>query len=120
MDNNKYFKNFDLAWEIEYFISYVAEAICQKLISNKLFNIKRHYFTFHKKNYENMERLERHQLITNLKKNVMISESFSDTQTPSTSSPLRASYIASFCIAKAKKPFSEGIFFKDVMMKICR
>ncbi|UYV64600.1 hypothetical protein LAZ67_3001273 [Cordylochernes scorpioides] len=88
-------RNFQEKWELEYFCSEVKDKIicliCNNAISVlKLYNIKRHYEQ-HKSKYDTYEESE---------------------------AAVHASYVLSEMIAKHSKPFTEGDFIKECLIKV--
>lgn len=114
-------RNFQEKWELEFFCCEVNNKIicliCNNAISvPKLYNISRHYEQ-HKSMYKNYEGLMRKDKLKELKMGLK-KQQLMFTKIPQQSeAAVHASYVLSELIAKHSKPFSEGDFIKECLIK---
>ena len=94
-------------------------AICQKTVSaTKEYNLKRHYDTLHKHNFEKYEGKERKNILQSLKdkQEKQVSRMLNFVSSQKTS--LAASYEVALLLAKKMKPFREGELVKAFAIKM--
>ena len=109
-------------WKLEYFFTEIRNncvcLICQETVAVfKEFNIKRHYQTKHG-NYGNLTGKERSEKWKQLEAVLTTQQGFFTRARESNENATKASYEVGNLIAKHCKPFTEGEFIKDCLMKI--
>ncbi|UYV78390.1 hypothetical protein LAZ67_16001159 [Cordylochernes scorpioides] len=114
-------KNFQEKWELEYFCSEVKDKIicliCNNAISvPKLYNIKRHYEQ-HKSKYDTYEGLMRQEKLKDFKLGMKKQQFMFTKVSQESEAAVHASYVLSEMIAKHSKPFTEGDFIKECLIK---
>ncbi|XP_075455099.1 general transcription factor II-I repeat domain-containing protein 2-like [Ascaphus truei] len=114
-------RNFQEQWELEYFCCEVKDKIicliCNNAISvPKLYNIKHHYEQ-HKSKYDNYEGLMRQDKLKELKLGLKKQQFMFTKVLQESEAALHASYVLSELIAKHSKPFTEGDFIKECLIK---
>jgi len=93
--------------------------ICkEKVAVLKEYNLKRHYSTKHGERYEKYQADEREKTAMKLKKELTSQQSLFCKAKKDADAAVEASYVVSELIAKAGKPFTEGPFMKDCMLKV--
>lgn len=115
-------RSFKEIWTDMYFFveynSYPVCLICQEKVSVlKEYNLRRHYDTKHGDIYSTLQGQSRKDKIEDLKKNLSKQQNVFKTITHQSVSAVEASYAVSHMIAKAMKPFAEGDFVKDCLLK---
>ncbi|UYV76966.1 hypothetical protein LAZ67_14002602 [Cordylochernes scorpioides] len=114
-------RNFQEKWELEYFCSEVKDKIicliCNNAISvPKLYNIKRHYEQ-HKSKYDTYEGLMRQENLKEFKLGMKKQQFMFTKVSQESEAAVHASYVLSEMIAKHSKPFTEGDFIKECLIK---
>ncbi|UYV63640.1 hypothetical protein LAZ67_2005138 [Cordylochernes scorpioides] len=114
-------RNFQEKWELEYFCSEVKDKIicliCNNAISvPTLYNIKRHYEQ-HKSNYDTYEGLMRQEKLKEFKLGMKKQQFMFTKVSQESEAAVHASYVLSEMIAKHSKPFTEGDFIKECLIK---
>ncbi|UYV79300.1 hypothetical protein LAZ67_17002006 [Cordylochernes scorpioides] len=114
-------RNFQEKWELEYFCSEVKDKIicliCNNAISvPKLYNIKRHYEQ-HKSKYYTYEGLMRQEKFKKFKLGMKKQQFMFTKVSQESEAAVHASYVLSEMIAKHSKPFTEGDFIKECLIK---
>lgn len=114
-------RTFNKQWEIEYFCCEINEkivcVICNSLISSaKVYNIKRHYEK-HEKTFSKYEGKIREDKFKSLTLSLRNQQQFFNKINDQKETFVKASYIISEMIAKKSKPFVEGEFIKECMLK---
>ncbi|UYV78105.1 hypothetical protein LAZ67_16000132 [Cordylochernes scorpioides] len=114
-------RNFQEKWELEYFCSEVKDKIicliCNNAISvPKLYNIKRHYEQ-HKSKYDTYEGLMRQEKLKEFKLGMKKQQFMFTKVSQESEAAVHASYVLSEMIAKHSKPFTEGDFIKECLIK---
>ncbi|UYV65244.1 WHSC1L1 [Cordylochernes scorpioides] len=114
-------RNFQEKWELEYFCSEVKDkiicSICNNAISvPKLYKIKRHYEQ-HKSKYDTYEGLMRQEKLKEFKKGMKKQQFMFTKVSQESEAAVHASYVLSEMIAKHSKPFTEGDFIKECLIK---
>ncbi|KAB0803137.1 hypothetical protein PPYR_02406 [Photinus pyralis] len=112
---------FQEKWELEFFCCEVKEKIicliCNSTIGvSKLYNIKRHYEQ-HKTKFDQYEGLLRREKLKELKSKLKNQQLMFTRPMQENESAVRASYALSEMIAKHSKPFTEGEFVKQCLVK---
>ncbi|UYV68375.1 hypothetical protein LAZ67_5004134 [Cordylochernes scorpioides] len=114
-------RDFQEKWELEYFCSEVKDKIicliCNNAISvPKLYNIKRHYEQ-HKSKYDTYEGLMRQEKLKEFKLGMKKQQFMFTKVSQESEAAVHASYVLSEMIAKHSKPFTEGDFIKECLIK---
>ncbi|XP_045442552.1 general transcription factor II-I repeat domain-containing protein 2-like [Pipistrellus kuhlii] len=114
-------RNFQEKWELEYFCCEVKNKIicliCNDAISvPKLYNINRHYEQ-HKSKYDHYEGLMRQEKLKELKLGLNKQQFVVTKVSQESEAAVHASYVLSELIAKHSKPFTEGGFIKECLIK---
>ncbi|UYV67142.1 hypothetical protein LAZ67_4004063 [Cordylochernes scorpioides] len=114
-------RNFQEKWELEYFCSEVKDKIicliCNNAISvPKLYNVKRHYEQ-HKSKYDTYEGLMRQENLKEFKLGMKKQQFMFTKVSQESEAAVHASYVLSEMIAKHSKPFTEGDFIKECLIK---
>ncbi|XP_077093645.1 general transcription factor II-I repeat domain-containing protein 2B-like [Siphateles boraxobius] len=116
-------RQFQDKWTNDYFVEphgsdKVVCLICKKVIAmRKDFNIKRHYDTKHK-NYDKFSGKERTSKLEQLKRGYTAQQSLFTNLVKTGEAVTQASYVVAQEIAKWSKPFSDGEFVRDCMLKV--
>lgn len=115
-------RRFQDKWRLEYFFTEIRNncvcLICQETVAVfKEFNIKRHYQTKHA-NYDKLTGDERSEKLKQLEAVLTAQQRFFTRAQESNENATRASYEVATLIAKHCKPFTEGEFIKDCVMKM--
>jgi len=115
-------RKFQEKWEEMYFFHKVKDRIqcliChQTVAAAKEFNLKRHYNTTHHQKFKNYEGKMREEKVNQLKASVTAQSVFFTSTSKVSEGSVRASYVISEMIAKSSKPFTEGAFVKECMLK---
>lgn len=113
---------FNDEWTLSYFFIEHFERsvclICQETVAvKKVSNIKRHYETRHA-NYSNYTGKARQDEIARLRKSFSKQSSFFNRVVEESDRNTRASYEVSKLIAERMKPFTDGEFIKETMLKV--
>ncbi|UYV85000.1 hypothetical protein LAZ67_X004213 [Cordylochernes scorpioides] len=114
-------RNFQEKWELEYFCSEVKDKIicliCNNAISVPiLYNIKRHYEQ-HKSKYDTYEGLMRQEKLKEFKLGMKKQQFMFTKVSQESEAAVHTSYVLSEMIAKHSKPFTEGDFIKECLIK---
>ncbi|UYV70818.1 hypothetical protein LAZ67_8000729 [Cordylochernes scorpioides] len=114
-------RNFQEKWELEYFCSEVKDKIicliCNNAISvPKLYNIKR-YYEQHKSKYDTYEGLMRQEKLKEFKLGMKKQQFMFTKVSQESEAAVHASYVLSEMIDKHSKPFTEGDFIKECLVK---
>nr|XP_057931891.1 general transcription factor II-I repeat domain-containing protein 2 [Doryrhamphus excisus] len=115
-------RRFQDKWKFEYFFTEIRNncvcLICQETVAVfKEFNIKRHYQTKHA-SYDKLTGNERGEKVKQLEAVLTAQQSFFTRVRESNENATKASYEVATLIAKHCKPFTEGEFIKDCVMKM--
>ena len=115
-------RTFQKQWTDKYFFIASAEKalclICKKSIPvMKDYNLKRHFEKNHT-TYQQLVGEKRAQKIENLQKEFVAQQSMFKKSNQESQASTHASYVVAYEIAKRGKPFSEGEFVKDCMLKV--
>ncbi|KAK7879843.1 hypothetical protein WMY93_033491 [Mugilogobius chulae] len=116
-------RQFQDRWTSSYFfVDYNGLPTClickERVAVPKDFNLKRHFETKHGEQYGKYEGPDRARVILQLKKELASQQSFFHQVRKDADAALEASYVVSELIAKAGKPFTEGEFLKDCMLRV--
>ena len=111
-------------WENLYFVTQVDEKmfclICLQRISvNKEYNVRRHYETLHLKQYAELSSKLRQEKVNHLKASFLKQRNVFTRICTASEDSVKASFVVSEMIAKASRPFTEGQFVKECMIKVC-
>lgn len=112
---------FQKTWELLFFCCEVKDKIicliCNSTISvPKLYNIKRHYDQ-HKTKYDQYKEKNRDEKFNELKARLKNQQLMFTRTKQENESAVQASYVLSELIAKHSKPFIEGEFIKECLLK---
>ncbi|KAF4087849.1 hypothetical protein AMELA_G00076080 [Ameiurus melas] len=115
-------RRFQDKWKLEYFFTEIRNncvcLICQETVAVfKEFNIKRHYQMKHA-NYEELAGNERKEKLKQLEAVLTAQQRFFTRARESNENATKASYEVATLVAKHCKPFTEGGFIKDCVMKM--
>lgn len=112
-------------WEDQYFIAKRGEKlqclICMQVVSVcKEYNVKRHYTSQHEKSFSKYEGEARSLMVAEMKSKLQ-KQTGMFTKMPSIqSNALQASYAISLELAKAKKPFTDGVVVKKCAIEMAK
>lgn len=114
---------FQERWELQYFFAEnrgnCVCLICQETVALfKEFNVKRHYQTKHANTYDKLTGSERAEKVKQLQAALASQQQLFTWACESNESVTKASYEVAMLIAKHGKPFTEGTFIKDCVMKM--
>ncbi|XP_073714015.1 general transcription factor II-I repeat domain-containing protein 2B-like [Misgurnus anguillicaudatus] len=116
-------RQFQERWTLRYFfVEFNGNPTClickEKVAAIKEYNLKRHYSTKHGEQYEKFHDDERKHRVTLLQRELTSQQSIFHKAKKDADAAVEASYVVSQLIAKAGKPFTEGHFLKDCMLKV--
>lgn len=114
---------FNAQWTSDYFfVQSNGKAlclVCQETVSVlKEYNIRRHYDTNHREKMHGMQGLQRSQKIEDMKNKLAKQQSIFMKRSNDNIAAVRASYHVAQLIADKGKPFTDGEFVKECMMKV--
>ena len=114
---------FNLAWEEKYlFVKNKGKpqcSVCLQVVSVlKEYNLKRHYKTRHKNQFEKYEKAAREAVVKDLKSKSDRKRSCMNNFTKTTLSDQKASYEVSLILAKNGKAFRDGEIIKECSFKM--
>ncbi|KAG6929382.1 GTF2I repeat domain containing 2 [Chelydra serpentina] len=109
-------------WENLYFFTEVKDkiqcCICQQTIAvPKEYNVRRHNDTIHREKYDGFTGKIREEKVQQLKAAFAKQRHFFSGINKSSVNSVRASFVISEMIAKSLRPFTEGLFVKECLMK---
>ncbi|KAM3855168.1 general transcription factor II-I repeat domain-containing protein 2-like isoform 2-T3 [Vipera latastei] len=113
---------FQKRWEAEYlFVNVENKAMCLVCGANvavlKEYNMRRHYEAKHQDNFKNLNIQQKLKKVEEFKKRLMSQQHmFRKSQNEAA---VKASFIVAEEIAKSARPFTEGEFLKNCMIKVC-
>lgn len=112
-------------WESDYLITNnnnkLQCIVCMQVISvPKEYNVKRHYTTLHQKKFQQYTGESRTSIITEYKKKLKQQTHFFKNADTGNKCSIAASYEIALEIAKAKKPFSDGVLIKNCAIKMAK
>ena len=113
---------FQEKWEELYFVTAVGDIshrlICQKNIAvMKEYNMRRHYQTMHKDEYDGYKGEVRKEKLKGMKSSLCKQRSMLANINLSNKNAVRASFALSEMIAKSSRPFTKGLFIKEYLLK---
>ena len=113
---------FQVKWESLYFVTEVSDKIqclvCQQTIAvPKEYNVRRHYETMHHAKYDVYEGKCREDKVLQLKSSLCKQRSLFTNINQCKEDSVRASFALSEMIAKSSRPFTEGLFIKECLLK---
>lgn len=116
-------RQFQERWTSQYFfVEFCGNAIClickEKLAVFKEYNLRRHYSTKHSEHDEKYKGDDRRQRAEQLQKGLLSQQELFHKASKDADAAVEASYVVSELIAKAGKPFTEGQFVKDCMLRV--
>ncbi|XP_065444398.1 general transcription factor II-I repeat domain-containing protein 2A-like [Chrysemys picta bellii] len=117
-------RGFQSRWENEYMFTEIAgKPVCLLCGSNiaamKEYNLRRHYEMKHENKFKNLSAGQKLQKVEELKKNLTSQQTFFTKAKSQSEAAVKASFIVAEEIAKSGRPFTEGEFVKNCMMKVC-
>uniref|UniRef100_A0A3P9MHA2 SPIN-DOC-like zinc-finger domain-containing protein n=1 Tax=Oryzias latipes TaxID=8090 RepID=A0A3P9MHA2_ORYLA len=115
-------RRFQDRWKLAYFFTDIQNncvcLICQDTVAVfKEFNIRRHYQTKHA-SYDNLTGVQRREKLEQLESALTAQQSICAIKSEPNDNTTQASYEVATLIAKHCKPFTDGEFIKDCLMKI--
>ncbi|XP_073670885.1 general transcription factor II-I repeat domain-containing protein 2 [Paramisgurnus dabryanus] len=116
-------RRFNERWKSEYFFTESHNncvcLICNETVSvMKEYNVKRHYEAKHANSYQKFSDSEREDKVKQLEASLVSQQRLFIRAKESNENITRASYEVAILIAKHGKPFSEGEFVQECVMKI--
>ena len=116
-------RRFQERWELQYFFTEnqgnCVCLICKETVALfKDFNVKRHYQTKHANTYDKLTGSDRAEKVKQLQAALASQQRFFTRACESKENITKASYEVAMLIAKHGKPFTEGTFIKDCVMKM--
>ena len=113
---------FQEQWEKLYFVTAVKDTshclICQQKIAvMKEYNMRHHYETMHRNKYDAYKGKVREEKVKQLKAGFCKQRSFFAHMNQSNKDSVRASFVLSEMTAKSSRPFTEGLFVKECLVK---
>uniref|UniRef100_A0A8C5LZB9 General transcription factor II-I repeat domain-containing protein 2-like n=1 Tax=Leptobrachium leishanense TaxID=445787 RepID=A0A8C5LZB9_9ANUR len=116
-------RKFQERWTSDYFfVEHNKMATClicnEKVAVLKDYNLKRHYNTKHADQCAKYNREERERQIVQLQKGLSMQQNQFKRAKKECDAAVEASYVVCEQVAKAGKPFTEGQFLKDCMVKV--
>lgn len=113
---------FQEKWEELYFFTEINHTIqcliCQQTLAvPKEYNVRRHYETKHHEKYDAYVGKVREDKVTKLKSALWKQRRLFTTINQSNEDSVRASFVISELIAKSSRPFTEGLFIKECLLK---
>ncbi|XP_066239740.1 general transcription factor II-I repeat domain-containing protein 2-like [Saccopteryx leptura] len=111
-------------WENLYFVTQVGDKIncliCLQCISvPKEYNVRRHYDTLHGQQFAALTGTIRKEKVRHLKASFANQRNFFKRVNTASEDSVKVSFVVSEMIAKASRPFTEGQFVKECMIKAC-
>ena len=116
---------FQPRWETDYlFTDCKGKPMCLVCLETKSamkdFNLSRHYNATHKEKYDKYTGAARAAIVADLKRKIHRQQSFFTKATTTQESSLKASYVVSLELAKAKKPLSDGEMVKRCAVEMAK
>ncbi|XP_062422358.1 general transcription factor II-I repeat domain-containing protein 2-like [Pungitius pungitius] len=117
-------RGFQTRWESEYMFTEVAgKPVCllcgESVAVLKEYNLRRHYETKHADKNKNMDMEQRLQKAEELKRGLKSRQALFKKAKSQGQAAVKASFILAEEIAKSARPFTEGDFIKNCMIKVC-
>lgn len=85
----------------------------------KEYNIRRHYETKHHDKYKHLDTTQRLQKVEELKRSLVSQQAMFTKAKSQSEAAVKANFIVAAEVAKSARPFSEGEFVKNCMIKVC-
>ncbi|KAK0136318.1 General transcription factor II-I repeat domain-containing protein 2 [Merluccius polli] len=116
-------RRFQERWKLQYFFTESRNncvcLICKQSVAvAKEFNVKRHYQTTHANAYDKFTGSDRAEKVKQLEAGLASQQRLFTRARDSIENSTKASYEVAMLIAKHGKPFTEGEFVKDCVMKM--
>ena len=92
----------------------------QVLSVSKAYNVKRHYTSLHEENYKKHVGESRKVMVAESKKKLIQQTSMFSKVSSENEQSLAASYEVSLQLARAKKPFSDGVLIKKCAVEVAK
>ena len=83
------------------------------------YNIRRHYETKHQDRYKHLDTTQRLQKVEELKRSLVSQQTMFTKAKSQSEAAVKASFIVAAEVAKSARPFTEGEFVKNCMIKVC-
>jgi len=120
-DENRLFQE---KWENAYFVTNVRDkihcVIClQHIAVCKEYNVRRHYNSLHREQYDALSGKVREEKLEQLKSSFAQQRNLFNNSNKSSEDLVKASFVISNMIAKSSRPFTEGQFIKECLIKAC-
>ena len=117
-------RKFQEKWEELYFVCNSNEKVqclicCAIIAVHKEYNIRRHYESLHKKKYHVYKGKMRQEKVSELKSSLVKQKNYFTDINKASEASVKASFAISEMIAKSSRPFVEGKFIKQCMLKAC-
>ena len=117
-------RTFKTRWESEYMFTEVAGKpaclLCGESVAvMKEFNLRRHHETKHADQAKDMDMEQRLQKVEELKRGLKSRQALFRKAKSQSEAAVKASFILAEEIAKSARPFTEGDFIKNCMLKVC-
>lgn len=119
-------RGFQARWETEYMFTEVkGKPVCllcgESLAVMKEYNLRRHYETSKKltEKDKNMDTEQRLQKVEELKRRLKSQQAPFTKAKSQSEAAVKASFIVAEEVAKSARPFTEGEFIKNCMLKVC-
>ena len=114
-------RNFQEKWQNKYFVTEARDKvqclICLETVAvRKEYNVKRHYETKHKKQYDVFSGKMREEKITQLKSALSKQQNFFPNLNETSKNAVRASFALSEKIVQSSRPFTEGTVIKECLL----
>lgn len=115
-------RSFQEKWEVQYFCIQLKNKIVCLICRNSIavckeYNIKRHYDTNHKENYDKYVAKLREDKCSELKVTLEKQQSIFTRPIEDNTAAVKTSYLISHLIARKSKPFTEGEFIRECIIK---
>ncbi|XP_074513327.1 general transcription factor II-I repeat domain-containing protein 2-like [Sebastes fasciatus] len=116
-------RGFQGRWEAEYmFADIKGKAVClvcgDGVAVMKEYNV-RHYEAKHHDRYKHLDMKQRLQKVEELKRSLVSQQAMFTNAKSQSEAAVKASFIVATEVAKSARPFTEGEFVKNCMMKVC-
>ncbi|XP_074488096.1 general transcription factor II-I repeat domain-containing protein 2-like [Sebastes fasciatus] len=117
-------RGFQGRWEAEYmFADIKGKAVClvcgDGVAVMKEYNVRRHYEAKHHDRYKHLDMKQRFQKVEELKRSLVSQQAMFTNAKSQSEAAVKASFIVATEVAKSARPFTEGEFVKNCMMKVC-
>lgn len=117
-------RGFQTRWELEYMFTEVAgKPVCllcgESVAVMKEYNMRRHHETKHTDKTKILDIEQRLQKVEELKRGLKSRQGLFRKVQSQSEAAVKASFILAEEIAKSARPFTEGDFIKNCMLKVC-